>query len=625
MANTYHDQLTGTDLHDNKVYPATMTELSAASQALYNARYAAYTHTHPDTELSSLATLNARFAYKTIRTVAPSTMNADYLTDGTGDDTQINQAINAVSANGGGAVLLLNRPTGSYDLATPIVAKDNVDIISNGATVTSSMGSSGAQGMINVSARTNVEILGVAFNLSSGLCTAITSYGHDGLRIRRCKFSGTAALDSVINFEGNAGSASFIDALIEGCRFVALPNIARCIKPYARNGHIVDGLAVNANYFKGSRGPCVFLDCYDTIRNIALAGNTTIDTIDGGTPSSPPNLLQTRISAGGAYYISDVTVDRNYYRNTLTSNTQQGLVYYYECKDVRITNNTAIGAWTTATNIPGPAIAPGRTTYPDLHTVIADNYIRGFDAAWDPDAMRFMDCHDNIVEQCGSAFGLGYSVQEYVKIHDNIFYNCFGLPSTPYKCFIFCANATSTKKCEIYNNTYIDDTAAPQNIWAIELTGNYNYSDVSIHDNNIYMPNGTITEYVHRELGSEVYPRTIYDNEIHDATGVTREFKLSLGNKTGVFTINPAAGAIQSATLTGNVTPTISTGTYKGQIFDLELTQDATGNRTCAKPVNSKVPGGTLPISTAANARDCYRFRWDGSAWLLAGYQLNLS
>ena len=40
------------------------------------------------------------------------------------------------------------------------------------------------------------------------------------------------------------------------------------------------------------------------------------------------------------------------------------------------------------------------------------------------------------------------------------------------------------------------------------------------------------------------------------------------------------------------------------------------------KPVNSKVPGGTLPISTAANARDVYRFRWDGGALLLVSLSL---
>jgi hypothetical protein len=45
----------------------------------------------------------------------------------------------------------------------------------------------------------------------------------------------------------------------------------------------------------------------------------------------------------------------------------------------------------------------------------------------------------------------------------------------------------------------------------------------------------------------------------------------------------------------------------------------------CAKPVNSKVPGGVMPISTTANARDVYRFKWSGDAWLLVGYQLNLS
>ncbi len=32
-----------------------------------------------------------------------------------------------------------------------------------------------------------------------------------------------------------------------------------------------------------------------------------------------------------------------------------------------------------------------------------------------------------------------------------------------------------------------------------------------------------------------------------------------------------------------------------------------------------------MPISTTANARDVYRFRWTGVAWDLVGYQLNLN
>ncbi len=40
MANTFHDQLAGSDLHENKVNATTGTELTPASQAAYDLRWA---------------------------------------------------------------------------------------------------------------------------------------------------------------------------------------------------------------------------------------------------------------------------------------------------------------------------------------------------------------------------------------------------------------------------------------------------------------------------------------------------------------------------------------------------------------------------------------------------------
>lgn len=167
--------------------------------------------------------------------------------------------------------------------------------------------------------------------------------------------------------------------------------------------------------------------------------------------------------------------------------------------------------------------------------------------------------------------------------------------------------------------------AQPKMLRGVECTGHLDHSDVVIRNNRFYLPNAIFTGQLIKEYTDTVLPRIFEGNEFHDSTGVTTEFLTALGNKSGSFTIDPSVGRIQTATLNGNITPTISTGTHKGQTLDLELTQDATGSRTCAKPVNSKVPGGTMPISTAANARDLYRWRWDGSAWLLVSYQLNVS
>lgn len=101
--------------------------------------------------------------------------------------------------------------------------------------------------------------------------------------------------------------------------------------------------------------------------------------------------------------------------------------------------------------------------------------------------------------------------------------------------------------------------------------------------------------------------------------GINPDVTYSQGGVTGSVTFDRKYGRTVAATLTGNLTPTFAVGIFDGEELNLELTQDATGSRTCAKPVNSKVPGGTMPISTAANARDVYRSRWDNSSWLLVG------
>ncbi len=161
--------------------------------------------------------------------------------------------------------------------------------------------------------------------------------------------------------------------------------------------------------------------------------------------------------------------------------------------------------------------------------------------------------------------------------------------------------------------------------YALFLTGNHDFSDVSIRRNRFYLPNGTFTQYVHKELGGEVMPRVIDDNEFHDTTGITRELTYSQGNVTGATTFSRANGAIIDAALTGNITVILAAGTYKGQTLDLRLKQDATGLRTTTWPSNFKKAGGSLILSTAANAQDIVMMRWDGNSWIEVSRALNVS
>lgn len=130
------------------------------------------------------------------------------------------------------------------------------------------------------------------------------------------------------------------------------------------------------------------------------------------------------------------------------------------------------------------------------------------------------------------------------------------------------------------------------------------------------MPNAALTTVIKKELGSEVQPRTLRGNEVEDSTGITREIVNAQGNITGATTFNVANGETVTATLTGNITVTLTAGTIKGQVLDLRLTQDATGSRTATWPANAKFGlGGSLMLSTAATTMDAIAFRWDGTNW----------
>lgn len=109
-------------------------------------------------------------------------------------------------------------------------------------------------------------------------------------------------------------------------------------------------------------------------------------------------------------------------------------------------------------------------------------------------------------------------------------------------------------------------------------------------------------------------------NEIH----LGRTF-YSQGNVTGATTFNRVNGETIVATLTGNITVTLSSGGYKGDHLTLKLTQDGTGSRTATWPSNFKKAGGTLTLSTGIGAVDVIDMVWDGTNWYERSRALNLS
>lgn len=159
MANTYHDQLTGADLHDNKVYPATGSELSTwgPTDGRYPQKTLSINTTAPLLGGGSLAaarTLSlpaatasvdgylpasdwAKFNAKQTKafiTVGLSSSGADFVCDGIADQAEHKAAIDAADAVGGGVVRLL---PGTYNLSSSISCTllnhyNNISVIGSG-------------------------------------------------------------------------------------------------------------------------------------------------------------------------------------------------------------------------------------------------------------------------------------------------------------------------------------------------------------------------------------------------------------------------------------------------------------------------------------------------------------
>lgn len=117
-----------------------------------------------------------------------------------------------------------------------------------------------------------------------------------------------------------------------------------------------------------------------------------------------------------------------------------------------------LSTYTQADQTVGPFLAPGRVVDPNIGITVRGNFVQSVDSACGTDAMRFANIHDNFVFACGSPFSLGYNKQEYVKIHDNIFYN--SCDSESHTAGMTFANNTP-RKCEVYNNLVIDDRSVP--------------------------------------------------------------------------------------------------------------------------------------------------------------------
>lgn len=169
----------------------------------------------------------------------------------------------------------------------------------------------------------------------------------------------------------------------------------------------------------------------------------------------------------------------------------------------------------------------------------------------------------------------------------------------------------------------------------------------------IVWPDGTATTVTSAYLGSETGNYAIWELFENSGTDVAGSFgaiwadtqpvtadvsaltayrALKLNppgalNFSGGVTVDFSTSTTQVITLVGNATSLQLIGaSNKAQLLHLELVQDGTGSRTLSGAVSAiKWAGGAAPtLSTTANRRDIFRFRWDGNNYLEVSRSMNV-
>jgi len=367
---------------------------------------------------------------------------------GTDDSSAIGSAITAATPDG-----VVEIPDMSCFISSPVSMSSGTTLRSTnryGSYLISGMSPSTNNGILSISNVSDIDIEGLGF-VVGGNTTAITSYGHENLSVKNCYLTGPTTADGIIEFSGSGAVANWKDTTIEGCFFYNINNCHRTIHFFPNNGYQQLNTLVKSNRFENTFGPAVMLDAYATLKDTQVIGNQ-FHNIVGGVPFYEPGVA---VYGGIAnpYLLFNTVVTDNIYRSTLSPNAQQGFAYIYSAFGTVINDNDMVGAWSSADNVQGPAIAPGRIDNPSIGVTIQGNYIQGFNAPWDPDSCQYADVSGNIVYKCQNSFALGYGIQRYIKIHHNIHYNSVNP--------VFGAGLqfdnSSPLKCEVTDNTFVDD------------------------------------------------------------------------------------------------------------------------------------------------------------------------
>lgn len=243
--------------------------------------------------------------------------------------------------------------------------------------------------------------------------------------------------------------------------------------------------------------------------------------------------------------------------------------------------------------------------------VFAYNHDYGIQAGNQADGLMIMG---NVIEYSGGP-GLqsntSYSQIRNNKIHHNALTGLQLTTSTAQP--LVCTDITGN---QVYNNGLVSTSAgilltvaANQPCSDIKIEGNHSFDNQTVMTQSVSLKitgSPTNVSVAHNNLANSVANIQLPSTDgvyAHNNIGVNPQGKSDLGNITGAVTFDSSLANYFTATLTGNITPTMPASLVDGRTITMVLTQDATGSRTWTAPSNT-VTSGTLTLSITPSVTD---------------------
>lgn len=111
----------------------------------------------------------------------------------------------------------------------------------------------------------------------------------------------------------------------------------------------------------------------------------------------------------------------------------------------------------------------------------------------------------------------------------------------------------------------------------------------------------------------------------HNNAGINPDVLYTGGNITGATTFTRVNGLVQTFTITGNITATVTNGFFVGDIIIREFTMGGSGSYTYTRASNEKLASGGFTPTVSIGAKDTLTQRWDGANWVEVSRVLNIS